>query len=179
MQSLAKIGTVLLVLGVAFVLVSCGTTRPIKEKGGREAVEETISPPRGLVEDFDPLSLRDDDFVIVGAKKADVRASESRSSTGVRRPSGPSRTSSREGKRVQGYRVQLVAIADEKRAMEVKREAMLKFVENVYVVFDSPLYKIRVGDCLTRREAEKLRKKAVQLGFRDAWIVRDMINRKP
>lgn len=40
----------------------------------------------------------------------------------------------------------------------------------VYVIFESPWYKIRVGDCLTRAEAEVLKKKLVELGYTQTWI---------
>jgi len=38
--------------------------------------------------------------------------------------------------------------------------------------FNSPYYKIRVGNCTTREAAEELLKRAANLNYRDAWIIR-------
>ncbi len=42
--------------------------------------------------------------------------------------------------------------------------------EPVYVIFETPWYKVRVGDCATREEAEKIKGKLVALGYDQTWI---------
>jgi len=70
-----------------------------------------------------------------------------------------------------GYRVQLFVTNEEFDARAVEEEALLQFDAAVYLSFDSPNYKIRVGDCKTRVEANELRQVAGKLGYRDAWVV--------
>jgi hypothetical protein len=75
-----------------------------------------------------------------------------------------------------GYRVQIAALSSQDEAMQIKKEAMLKFGDQgVYLIFDPPFYKIRVGDFVSRYDAEKLQQKAIQLGYKDAWIVRTRV----
>jgi len=74
--------------------------------------------------------------------------------------------------------VQLLATSDEEMAREEKKRAVFKFEDKVYLIFDAPMYKIRVGDCLTRKEAEELKKQAVSQGFTDAWIVPSQVVRR-
>ena len=72
----------------------------------------------------------------------------------------------------QGFRVQLLATGDESQAREAQRDAVFKFPQSdVYLTLEGSLYKLRIGDCQTRRDAEELRGVAVRRGFRDAWIV--------
>ncbi len=69
-----------------------------------------------------------------------------------------------------GYRVQIFATADEVRAKQVASEARSRFAEPVYVQYEVPLYKVRVGDCVTRGEVDALKERAVALGYDGAWI---------
>ena len=119
------------------------------------------------LEDFDPLSLDDDDIVIRSVKNADSTNDEDESILIGTQPE--SEESAQE--MVQGYRVQLLATGDEFQAREAKKNAIFRFEEGVYLIFEAPLYKLRIGDCQTRREAEQLRENAVRNGFGDAWIV--------
>ncbi|MDZ7296167.1 MAG: SPOR domain-containing protein, partial [candidate division KSB1 bacterium] len=80
---------------------------------------------------------------------------------------------------VLGYRVQIVSTPFEEVAREVRKEALLKFEEPVYMVFDAPYYKVRVGDCISRFEAEELQQKAMEKGFGQAWVVRTLVSASP
>ena len=120
-----------------------------------------------LLEDFDPLSLRDDDIVITPTEKTSKTNETEKRETENRVIS----IDQPEPELVQGYRVQLLATGDEIQAREAKKNAIFRFSEGVYLVFEVPLYRLRIGDCKTRKEAEELREKAVRNGFRDAWVV--------
>jgi len=76
---------------------------------------------------------------------------------------------------VLGYRVQIISTPFEEVAREVRNEALLKFEEPVYMVFDAPYYKVRIGDCVSRFDAEELQQKAIEKGFAQAWVVRTMV----
>jgi len=120
-------------------------------------------------EDFDPLTLNDDDVWILPSVKSGPSSKENRIAV-------PKSEVSRE-EVVQGYRVQLVATKEEEQAREIKKNAMLKLSHPVYLIFEPPLYKVRVGDCTTREEAKEILEEAKQNGFPDAWIVPSTINK--
>ena len=69
-----------------------------------------------------------------------------------------------------GYRIQIFASTEEARARQVAGEARSRLAEPVYVVYEAPLYKVRVGDCVTRGEADALKERAAAQGFDGAWV---------
>ncbi len=77
-----------------------------------------------------------------------------------------------------GYRVQLIQTTEPEKAKDVERDAILRFDEGVYRIFDPPFYKVRVGDFADWYDAEKIQKLAIQKGFREAWVVRTKVNLK-
>lgn len=77
---------------------------------------------------------------------------------------------------VYGFRVQIFASSTQKGASKVAEDARNIFGGKVYIEHAPPYYKVRVGDCLTREEAESLKNLALSKGFRGAYIVETMIN---
>jgi len=69
-----------------------------------------------------------------------------------------------------GYRVQIFASSERDRAEAAAAEARRRFTEPVYVEYEAPLYKVRVGDCATRHEADTLKEKAGTQGYDGAWV---------
>jgi hypothetical protein len=128
----------------------------------------------GIVNEFfDPLILNDDDLKVkktisIESKSDQVEQNLSRPDTSYQKP-----------ETAPGYRVQICAVSDEDRARQIQRDAILKFInEEVYLIYDTPYYKVRVGNCLTRYEADQLQQLAVEKGFDDAWVVRTNITPK-
>ncbi|MBI4553560.1 MAG: SPOR domain-containing protein [Candidatus Latescibacteria bacterium] len=82
---------------------------------------------------------------------------------------------------VQGYRVQLFSVRDQTAALAMKRETQQRLADlngvSVYIDGDPPYYRVRVGDCLTRSDAEKLatllRSKK---GYTDTWVVETLVH---
>ena len=74
-----------------------------------------------------------------------------------------------------GFRVQIYAFNSRAGANSAAESARLQFPEKVYVDYVAPYYKVRVGDCVTRTEAEMLRARARQFGYTDAFIVETMV----
>ncbi len=70
-----------------------------------------------------------------------------------------------------GFRVQIAASGSESSAQEVAREARTRVPETVYVVFESPYYKVRVGDFSDRDLALQLRDRLRGYGYDGAWVV--------
>jgi cell division protein FtsN len=75
-----------------------------------------------------------------------------------------------------GYRVQVFAAQDRATAEAVaaRLEGRLNG-QPVYVERQDPWYKVRVGDFATREEADRLRKRLVEMGYPEAWTTRATI----
>ncbi len=77
---------------------------------------------------------------------------------------------------VYGFRIQIFASSTTENANRVAEDARAVFGnQSVYVDHVVPYYKVRVGDCLTREEAERIRHQALNLGYVGAFIVETMI----
>lgn len=148
---------------VVFLFMSCSLSQfGWKEESPSKSKSKTTTET--YREDFDPLALNDDDVWILPSVKSGSSSSKE-SQIAV-----PKSEVSKE-EVIQGYRVQLVATKEEEQAREIKKNAMLKLSHPVYLIFESPLYKVRVGDCVNREEAKEILEEAKQNGFLDAWIV--------
>ncbi len=81
---------------------------------------------------------------------------------------------------VQGYRVQLMSTANIEEATQL-RDSVSLFLPNhwAYVVYQTPYYKVRVGDFLSRIEANRMSSFIQELGFTDAWVVPDRVLKPP
>lgn len=76
---------------------------------------------------------------------------------------------------VYGFRVQIFASSTQNGANKVVDDARNIFGGKVYIEHTPPYYKVRVGDCLTKEEAEALKNLAISKGFRGAFVVETMI----
>jgi hypothetical protein len=142
-------------------------------KAEPEPKEKPKSETAVYQEDFDPLTLKDDDIVLPPKPGAGGAGGA------VLQPVVIPKTERTEsgGETVQGFRVQLMASTDEVQAREVKKTAMLKLSAKVYLKFEAPHYKVRIGDCTTRDEAKLVLQEAVTNGFTDAWIVPSKVHK--
>lgn len=75
-----------------------------------------------------------------------------------------------------GFRVQLTQTSNREQAKGIRDLAILRFEEEVYMVFEAPYYKVRIGDFTEWPHAEELQKVAKQKGFQDAWVVGAKVN---
>jgi hypothetical protein len=138
--------------------------------GSKEVIREDVDPEIVLVydESFDPLSLEDDDIVI------GIESSAIDSEGGTSNKSQDAITI----KEINGFRIQILATNDISKASLFELEAAERFKfegHKTYLLFEAPLYKIRVGDCKTRQEADKLRDLAKKYGYREAFLVKTKI----
>ena len=78
----------------------------------------------------------------------------------------------------EGYRLQLFesSTVDEANKTMMKYSRSLK--DSIYLVFDAPLYKIQYGDFVTKDQAELVKGKLRNKGYKKVWIVRSRINQK-
>ena len=75
-----------------------------------------------------------------------------------------------------GYRIQIfestvssIARAEAKRFQNI-------LGDSVYIDFEAPLYKLRIGNFVERKKAERAIESIERLGAKDSWIVRTKIN---
>ena len=78
-----------------------------------------------------------------------------------------------------GYRIQILK-ASGNEAIDAIEESKMEFSEKyinipVYLTFDEPDYRVRVGDFRTRLEAEEFLKK-INREYPGAWVIQDDIN---
>ena len=77
---------------------------------------------------------------------------------------------------VQGFRIQIFSSSNVDETILMKNLALDKFSgDSIYVVYDAPVYKVRVGDFLNRYEASQRLPEFIAKGYRDAWIVPERI----
>ena len=81
----------------------------------------------------------------------------------------------REG--IEGYRVEIFfSTNDQQRALDKKDEFLEKYPDyDIYVLFMSPNFRVRVGDFRTKNEAFKLFKE-IEKDYSAAFVVKDNIN---
>lgn len=78
-----------------------------------------------------------------------------------------------------GFRIQILSTSNVDDADLSKVTAQqLFFSDTVYVVYDPPVYKVRVGDFETRLEANRRLPDVQERGFKDAWVVPDNVLRR-
>ena len=76
----------------------------------------------------------------------------------------------------EGYRVQVLATRYYERADSLAVLMKNTVSDSVYVEFEAPNYKVRIGDFIDRDSAESLQQELVQMGYNSAWILRARIN---
>ena len=76
----------------------------------------------------------------------------------------------------EGYRVQVLATRYIERADSLAIIMKNTINDSVYVDFEAPNYKVRVGDFIDRDSAESLQQDLVQMGYNSAWVLRTRIN---
>lgn len=162
-----KTNIIYLVAFLMFIFSACSTskfgweTEPNTDKQASESKE-------GIVEDFDPLSLNEED----------VRVTPIQEDQKVPQISMPSETSQEvsESEMVAGYRVQLFAAVNKDNASEVQRRAIFKFDQRVDMIFLAPNYKVLVGEFIDLKDARSFAEEAKRQGFPDAWPVPSKVN---
>ena len=76
-----------------------------------------------------------------------------------------------------GFRIQIAALPDEAAATRLQASLVSKVGEahGVHVVASGGLFKVRVGDFLTRNDALAALPSLAALGYSDAWITADQV----
>lgn len=80
-----------------------------------------------------------------------------------------------------GYRIQVINSPNRDEANTVKAEMLRRFPEQkTYLLYKSPNFKVRVGNFLTQREAEPIRKMIAALyPNRSIYLIADRVEFRP
>jgi hypothetical protein len=70
-----------------------------------------------------------------------------------------------------GYRIQLISTQNLAEAISVKAKADSLYSMPVYVDFEPPNYKVRIGNYETNEEAMSMQNAMQNHGFKNAWVV--------
>ncbi len=173
--------TVLLAL-VVLMLIGCGKGGPPAPPPEEPATGEPL-PDRG----FDPLGLPQDDRVM-------PKVSPQKGLTFEQQPFVVSDPMSIGGDTAmfampgipvtydtlnyQAYRVQLLTTKLYGEARQAERVAREIFDQPVYVDYEVPYYKLRVGSYADRESAEQYQQRAKSAGYSHAWVVLVMVDVK-
>ena len=70
-----------------------------------------------------------------------------------------------------GFRIQLISTQNLSEAISVKAEVDSIYTIPVYVDFEPPNYKVRIGNFLSSEEASVIQQRMLKRGFKYAWVV--------
>ena len=74
-------------------------------------------------------------------------------------------------------RVQVLSTDNIDEANRIRAEVYEKTTnKEVYVIFEPPFYKVKVGDFTSKSEADNLRFKLNQLGYTESKVVQETVN---
>jgi hypothetical protein len=163
MRFILLFGTLLLLA----LAPSCTPAPPVQEEQRVDLIEAE--------RDFDPLAQDQDRPIVIteleeGSEQIRMLQKDQKAPGSQEIPVGPD-----DAGMIKGYRVQIFLSDNLREAARIMAEARGKFVEEIYLEYDAPYYKVRVGDCQTEAEGQGLLKVAMSLGYRDAWLVYTVI----
>jgi len=80
----------------------------------------------------------------------------------------------------QGYRIQVISTNNRNKALEAKTKIYQRFPElKSYLMYQSPFFKLKVGNFLDRQDAENYMQDIIRLFPTGVYVVRDMVEVKP
>jgi hypothetical protein len=81
---------------------------------------------------------------------------------------------------IPGFRIQVMLTPEIDSATAVFDSLNQSLADDwIYVVYDSPYYKVRVGNYAERSDAAPMLNLLIGRGYRDAWIVPDNVMKSP
>ncbi len=147
----------------------CSSSRRAADKDGEATKERKLS----LAQYESTLNPSDYDEEIEAVQKAHA---EEKGHTQLNIPNDSTIV---QQEMIQGFRIQIFSSSNVDDANAAKKAAEGKFPnDSVYIVFDAPVYKVRVGDFVNRYDASQRLPDLVDKGYRDAWIVPDQVEQR-
>ncbi len=79
-----------------------------------------------------------------------------------------------------GYRIQVVSTTSREQAFKVKSDLLNKYpAEKVYILFQSPYFKVRIGNFLKKEDADNFKKPMNKQFPQGVYVVEDAIEYTP
>lgn len=152
-----------------FFVAGCSSSRSFREKDSKQ--EASKEEKRSLADYEATLSPSDYDQEVEFVEKAHAEETKQRTPLEI-----PKDSLVVEEEVVQGFRIQVFSSSGVDEATLMKDVVSEKFIgDSVYVVYDAPVYKVRIGDFVNHYEANQRLPEFIEKGYRDAWIVPDRI----
>lgn len=135
-------------------------------KSASEVVNERSpeQPPTTFLDTFNrgkEFSLKDRDFVPITVESTSVSSSKDLHD-GL----------------TDGYRIQCFASSQIERIRTEQKTLESKIKFPLYITFNSPYYKLLVGDFIKRTDADNAAEKLKEMGYNDAWVARSRVEVK-
>lgn len=169
---LPRSASTLLLACIVWATTGCSPTNPeLAEQLARQDGKKEMKAPLSTYEATLDPSDYDEEIEVVQKKQAEEKAH-------VELEIPKDSTVVQESSQL-GYRVQIFSTSSIDEAMKMKASVLEKLPQDsVYVVYDPPVYKVRLGDYSSRYDAGIKLSSVVDLGYPDAWIVPDNIVRR-
>ncbi len=75
-----------------------------------------------------------------------------------------------------GYRIQILSTTNRDQANKVKSEVLSKFTDQkAYLTYNSPYFKVRIGNFINRDDAEKFRQQLSKIYPQGVYVVEDAV----
>lgn len=75
-----------------------------------------------------------------------------------------------------GYRIQVISTTNRDEANSIKSEVLSRFTdEKAYLLYNSPYFKVRIGNFIKKEDAEKFRKVLLKIYPKGVYVVEDAI----
>jgi cell division septation protein DedD len=150
---------------IAISLAGCFGNKQEVEKPVQEPVVET--PAKAPFPEQQPAA-------VAPAPEPATQQAQTAAGAGMPDPSGSRGTV----QQVWGWRVQIFVSGTIDNARKVAEEARWKFKDQqIYINESEPYYKVQVGNCLTRQDADNLKQRAKALGYDGAFVVLNDLTR--
>ena len=75
-----------------------------------------------------------------------------------------------------GFRIQVISTTNRDLANKVKSDVLSRFTdEKAYLTYNSPYFKVRIGNFITKDDAEKFRQQLTKLYPKGVYVVEDAV----
>lgn len=163
------------------LIVSCGTSTSSRytktddqNKDKNSSSEEKNDSKFSLKEDFDITPYKTE--IVIPEKKTYHGKNDKNIWFDYGTPQTETKPKSLVGTQ-EGYRVLVLTTDNLEEANQIKADVYFsKNADEVYVDFEPPFYKVKVGDFESQKIADDLKFKLNQLGYKEAKVIKDKIN---
>lgn len=170
-----------LILVLITLLVSCGTSTSSRyskndeqKKNENTSNEDKSVNTSTLKEDFDITPYKTE--IVIPEKKTYNGKNDKNIWFDYGTPQTEAKLKSLVGTE-EGFRVLVLTTDNLEEANQIKADVYFsKNADEVYVDFEPPFYKVKVGDFDSQKSADELKFKLSQLGYKEAKVIKDKIN---